>query len=107
MSGSLWRASAGRLHRVLILVDSLLAVLDSNLSDFERTFLPFVEKKGVELAPTNRFLAIKKRKLERAKMSGDGSHASSSTANGTVMDIDPECMSSSGQSASPLQIISL
>ena len=71
------------------------------MTDFERTFLPFVEKKGVELAPTNRFLAIKKRRLAKAQASGPSSHASTSTAEHTDVHLDLDPSSPAGPSLKP------
>lgn len=42
-----------------------------SLSDFDRTFLPFEKRKGVEVAPINRFSAIKARKLAKSKGSDE------------------------------------
>ncbi|CED82876.1 Putative growth response protein [Phaffia rhodozyma] len=51
------------------------------VSDFEKTFLPFVQRKDVEMAPINRF------KVEKDNMLKNGIELSDS------MDVDMECMS--------------
>lgn len=70
------------------------------MSDFDRTFLPFVEKKGVERAPVNRFLLLKNKKLEKGKSKSSNQASTSKLAD--AMDLDVESMTPAGACTLPL-----
>ncbi|KAL7416009.1 chromatin assembly factor 1 subunit A-domain-containing protein [Mrakia frigida] len=75
----------------------------ASMSDFDRTFLPFVEKKGVERAPVNRFLLLKNKKLEKGKSKSSNQASTSKLAD--AMDLDVESMTPADLLASFLKTI--
>jgi len=76
------------------------------MSDFDRTFLPFVDKKGVERAPVNRFLLLKNKKLEKAKARSSNQASTSKIADSDAMDLDVESMAPAGSSTTLVLLFS-